>query len=314
VSAPAAPAPLATRTLDRCLCCGGERLLPLAMAYEFRGRFPAAACARCGMRFLRVQPARESLGELYSASYFESDFRCGRSDASYGDEAAFRAENAGLLDAFDRYVPPRVGRRLLEIGCAAGWLLKHARERGWTVRGVELSPEAVAHARGLGLDVFRGELVEAALPDGSADLVYLGDVLEHVPDCRELLVEIARVLAPGGILYLRGPITTNSLARSLALSVAGVLGRTIVLREPPYHLWEFTPGSLAWLLRDVGFELVESRQGKIPPGKPHGRKSALERAAMFALDAVNLPLTRSFNVKGDRITLVARRPLAPPAA
>ena len=40
-----------------------------------------------------------------------------------------------------------IGRRLLEIGCASGWLLKHAAERGWQATGVELSSAAVAHAR-----------------------------------------------------------------------------------------------------------------------------------------------------------------------
>jgi SAM-dependent methyltransferase len=302
------PAPLRTRTLERCLVCGGGALQPLAMAYEFRGTFPAVECRTCAMRFLRVQPAGESLAELYSAPYFERDFRCGRSASAYGDEAAFRAENAGLLDGFERLVPARAApRRLLEVGCAGGWLLKHARERGWQAQGVELSAEAVAHARALGLEVFHGELEAAHLPAASFDLVYMGDVLEHVPDCRTVLTEVARVLAPGGLLWLRGPTTTNSLARSLALAVCRAMGRTIVLREPPYHLWEFTPRSLAGLLARCGLEAVSVRQSKIPPGRAHGQKSLLERALLFAIDLVNWPLTQAFNVRGDRIALAARR-------
>jgi 2-polyprenyl-3-methyl-5-hydroxy-6-metoxy-1,4-benzoquinol methylase len=181
------------------------------MRYEFHGSFPAAECADCGMRFLRVQPTGESLARLYSAEYFRTDFRCGRSDATYFSEDAFRAENHDLLDAFESLGPRG---RLLEVGCAGGWLLKHANERGWRAQGVELSAEAVAHARSLGLEVFHGTLEDAALPDATFDLVYLGDVLEHVPDCRATLAGIARVLRPGGHAYLRGPITTNSLGRA----------------------------------------------------------------------------------------------------
>jgi 2-polyprenyl-3-methyl-5-hydroxy-6-metoxy-1,4-benzoquinol methylase len=298
------PAP-ATRTLERCLACGGARLRRLPLAYEFEGRYPAAECRDCGMRFLAVQPVGESLAALYSAEYFEADYRCGRAAAGYYDEAAFRAEDGPLLDAFEALGP---GRRLLEVGCAGGWLLKHARERGWQARGVELSASAVAHARSLGLEVHHGTLEEARLPAAAFDLVYMGDVLEHVPDCRATLAEVVRVLAPGGHLYLRGPITTNSLARGLALAAAGFCGRTLVLREPPYHLWEFRPGPLARLFAAVGLEVVSIRQGKIPPGRPHGRKSALEAAAMAAIDAVNLPLTRAFNVRGDRAVVVGRRP------
>ena len=304
----AAPAPLPTRRIERCLNCGEGDLRPLPFAYEFRGSFPAVRCPRCGLFFLAVQPTADGLAELYSAAYFESDFRCGRSDVAYADEAAFRVENEGLLAAFDAVVPPRAApRRLLEVGCAGGWLLKHARERGWDPKGVELSADAASRARALGLDVFHGDLAGAAYAAASFDLVYMGDVLEHVPDCRAVLVEIARVLVPGGRLFLRGPITTHSLARRLALAVCGATGRTIVLHEPPYHLWEFRPGSLERLLESTGFRLESLRQAKIPPGRTHGRKSWLERGAMLAIDLLNAPITAAFNAFGDRIQLVARR-------
>jgi SAM-dependent methyltransferase len=298
-------APLATRTLDRCLACGNRDLRPLAMRYEHRGTFPAVRCPRCDLRFLVVQPAGEALAELYGASYFERDFRCGRSADDYFREDAFRAENRGLLDDFARLHPPPGD--LLEVGCAGGWLLKHAAERGWRARGVELSAEAVAHSRRLGLEVFQGELAAAGFPDAAFDLVYMGDVLEHVPDCRAVMDEVARVLRPGGHLYLRGPITTHSLARRVALAGYGALGRRIVLREPPYHLWEFTPRSLTRLAAAAGLGVVALRQSKIPPGRAHGRKSAAQRAAMFVLDALNLPLTRALNVLGDRVVMIARR-------
>jgi len=301
-------APLPVRTLDRCLACGGGRLLPMAMAYEFRGRFPLVRCAACGLRFLGVQPTAPGLAELYSARYFETDFRCGRSEVAYADESAFRAENAALVDAFEALIPegPRP-RRLLEVGCAGGWLLKHARERGWEVRGVELSGDAVAKARALGLEVHAGDLDSARFAEASFDLVYMGDVLEHVPDAQATLREAARVLAPGGAFYLRGPITTNSLARRLALAAYAALGSTIVLREPPYHLWEFTPATLRAMLARAGLRLEILRQSKIAPGRVHGRKSLPQRAVMFAIDALNAPLTAALNVAGDRVVLAARR-------
>jgi SAM-dependent methyltransferase len=274
------------------------------MRYEFRGAsFPLVECRACGMRFLSVQPAPAAFAELYSATYFEQDFRCGRSDVSYFEEATFLTEDQALLDEFARY--GNTGR-LLEVGCAGGWLLKHARERGWQPRGVEISDAGVTHARGLGLDVFHGDLLSAGLPAATFDVVYMGDVLEHVPDCRAVLAEARRVLVPGGRLHLRGPITTNSLARSLALAIYGAAGRPIVLREPPYHLWEFRPAPLTQVLRATGFELVALRQSKIPPGRLHGRKGLLQSVVMTAIDTFNLPLTRLFNLRGDRVQLVAR--------
>jgi SAM-dependent methyltransferase len=307
-----APGPLPVRELAACVSCGGAALRPRPLAYEFRGRFPLVECRACGLRFLRVQPAGEGLVALYAAEYFERDFRCGRSEVAYADESTFRAENQGLLDEFARLGPDpqdaRAPGRLLELGSAGGWLLKHAAERGWRAQGVELSRDMVARARALGLEVFEGDLLAAGLPADAFDLVYMGDVLEHVPDCRAVLAETVRVLRPGGHLYLRGPATTNSLARRLALALYGALGRAIVLREPPYHLWEFTPGPLRRLFAAAGLEVVSARQSKIPPGRPHGEKSALQQLAMGAIDTVNVPLTRFLGVAGDRIVMVGRKP------
>jgi SAM-dependent methyltransferase len=296
--------PLAARTVDRCSGCGGRALAPLPLRYEFRGVFPLVECRTCGLRFLATQPTGQSLASLYSSEYFERDFRCGRSDVTYADEAAFRAENEGLLADFATLAPPG---RLLEVGAAGGWLLKHAAERGWRARGVELSAAAVARARALGLDVHEGDLASAHFPEAAFDFAYMGDVLEHVPDARALLEETARVLTPGGHLYLRGPTTTNSLARRLGLALYGAFGRTLVLREPPYHLWEFRPGPLRALFERCGFDVIRLRQSKIPPGRPHGDKSGLQRAVMAAVDLVNVPLTRTFQVAGDRIVIVGRK-------
>ena len=79
-----------------------------------------------------------------------------------------------------------------------------------------------------------------------------------------------------------------------------------MLREPPYHLWEFTPRSLRRLFEGVGLEVLRLDQSKIPPGPPHGAKTLLQRLGMTAIDVVNLPLTTVFGVRGDRVSLIAR--------
>lgn len=304
MSADVMPA-METRVLDRCLACGSTRSVRLAMTYHFMGaRFPSAECRSCGMRYLSVQPTGGTLERMYSAEYFETDFRCGRSDAVAGDEAAFRSENDGLLDRFE---PFRREGRLLDIGCAEGLLVKRALERGWRAEGVELSGAAVSRGRAMGLKIHHGTLESAGIATASQDVAYMGDVLEHVPDCRATAAEVARVLAPGGHLILRGPTTTHSVARGLALRVYGFARREIDLHEPPYHLWEFTPKSLTRLLHSVGLEVVLLEQAKIPPGRPHGTKSPLQQAVLYALDSLNLPWTRMTNALGDRVFLAARK-------
>src|SRR5436190_2056683 len=92
--------------------------------------------------------------------------------------------------------------------------------------------------------------------------------------------------------------SSSRATRYPARAACGAVGRTLVQREPPYHLWEFRPGSLRRLFGACGLEVVRSRQSKIPPGRVHGRKTAVQRAAMTLIDAVNLPLTALFDVCG----------------
>jgi hypothetical protein len=72
-----APAPaLETRTLDRCLACGGTELTRRALRYEYRETsFPLLQCDTCGMR---LGGCRRRLARApHAEPYFESDFRCG---------------------------------------------------------------------------------------------------------------------------------------------------------------------------------------------------------------------------------------------
>ena len=102
------------------------------------------------------------------------------------------------------------GRRVLDAACGEGYgsalLAAHARE----VVGVEISDEALAHARGRyaapNLRFERGDATAlAAFPDASFDLIVSFETLEHVQEQEALVAGFARLLAPGGLLLLSSP-------------------------------------------------------------------------------------------------------------
>jgi 2-polyprenyl-3-methyl-5-hydroxy-6-metoxy-1,4-benzoquinol methylase len=67
---------------------------------------------------------------------------------------------------------------------------------GWTVAGAEPDPQAVAHARSRGLEVFSGMILDVA-SSARCDVITLSHVLEHVTDRVELLSECRNRLRPG---------------------------------------------------------------------------------------------------------------------
>ncbi len=319
---PVTDTPLATIALANCPGCGRSEghgtdaragYRPLPFAYRFAGAtFPGGACPRCGLRGLTVQPAAHEFGRLYAREYFSSgDVRCGHVGDYFLERTALLGDAMALLaDALDRAVARATGGRpgrLLELGCATGVLLEAAQRRGWTVQGVEYSADAATEAKRYGVPVFVGALADAHLDAASFDVAFLGDVLEHVPDPAAVLREVARVLAPGGALVLRGPMATNSLARRVGLAAQQALGRTWQLDEPPYHLWEFTPGPLRALISTSGLTVESFIQSKTPPSRTR-RRDPVTGTVLSALDTLNVAWTQSTNALGDRCMVVARKP------
>jgi 2-polyprenyl-6-hydroxyphenyl methylase / 3-demethylubiquinone-9 3-methyltransferase len=94
----------------------------------------------------------------------------------------------------------------------------------------------------------------------SADLVLLADVLEHVPDPAPAVAEAARILRPGGQLYVH-TINRTLWARLIAVDFAENVG--LVPRGTHDPAWFVRPDELEAIARDHGLWPVRS-QGERP--------------------------------------------------
>jgi 2-polyprenyl-3-methyl-5-hydroxy-6-metoxy-1,4-benzoquinol methylase len=140
--------------------------------------------------------------------------------------------------------------RILEIGCGEGILLAELARAGFNVLGVEASETASAAARAAGLNVLTGYFPHSAAR-GPFDCIVISQVLEHLENPREILGEIAKLLAPDGRLLL---VQTHWL---------GLMPQRYKEKwyawVPDQHYWHFTPRGLEILAAPFGFttETVE---------------------------------------------------------
>lgn len=126
-----------------------------------------------------------------------------RLETSYWWHVGRRAVIRSLMRAFVK-LPDQP--RILDVGCGTGRNVALLGDFGRAF-GADPSPEALAIGRGLGLAdrLVGAEAERIPFRDGTFDLVAALDVLEHLEDDRAGLLEIRRVLRPGGYLLAAVP-------------------------------------------------------------------------------------------------------------
>jgi len=228
----------------RCLVCDTE-----ATNRFLAGGVELCRCASCGLAWRSEFPGSTELAALYGGDYLERwgiDAPEGLAEVRAMKEATYRA-------FFDEIATHRAGGKLLDLGCALGFLLGVARDRGYAAWGLDLNESAVNEARReFGERVHAGPLDAEAFPGECFDVVTLIDVLEHVADPGALLSAVTARLSPGGVAVAVLPDTSSAVCR--------LLGR----RWPHYnaeHLFYWSAANLRRFLEREGWRVLALRRG-----------------------------------------------------
>jgi 2-polyprenyl-6-hydroxyphenyl methylase / 3-demethylubiquinone-9 3-methyltransferase len=163
------------------------------------------------------------------------------------------------LQAFDPIVGSWRGRRVLDLGCAGGFMAEAMAARGASVTGIDPAGRAVAAAReqsrvsGSSIDYLVGVGEQLPFKNAPFDTIVSVDVLEHVQDLAAVIAEVGRVLQPGG-LFLFDTINRNPLATFAVVTIAERVLRLLPAgtHQPAGFI---RPDELATLLRRQGFTM-----------------------------------------------------------
>jgi SAM-dependent methyltransferase/glycosyltransferase involved in cell wall biosynthesis len=245
-----------------CPACGSSSRSPMRRYCEVG----LVRCRACGLVYTSRRPSDHELFDWY-ATYPVEDQISPITVARLGE----------LVRSFEPY--RRLGT-LLDVGAGSGHLLDAAAYAGWSTHAVEYGPRQRERLTALGHDLHAPLLERRDLNDGSFDVVVLQEVIEHMRDPVHELREVARVLRPGGLLYVTCP-NFASLSRRL-------LGPRWRVVEYPEHLNYFTASSLRSLaarhgLREVmvattGLSTRDIRAAVAPqPCASDGRRSVDEK-------------------------------------
>jgi O-antigen biosynthesis protein len=146
------------------------------------------------------------------------------------------------------------GARALDIGSGTGYGAAELSRTAESVTGIDISPEATAWARenfpASNLEFITASASSIPCPDASFDLITAFEVIEHIPDWRNLLAEVHRLLRPAGIAIISTP---NKAYYTESRGADG---------ENPFHVHEFEADEFRMELRSVFPHVIALQQNR----------------------------------------------------
>lgn len=211
-----------------------------------------------------------------------------------------------LYEAALARLPIGPGHRLLDVACGAGLFCQIAARTGASVEGIDASEPLVeiARRRTPGGRFFVGEMEDLPFEDGSFDIVTGFNAFQYAGDPRRALAEAARVVPPGGSVFIA---SWGNPEDCEALAYVNAVGSLLPPSDPgsPGPLSLNDPDSLRAAARQAGLETKEIEEVDMPFIYPD-----LETALRGVLSAG--PAARAINFSGeDRVNAAVVEALAP---
>lgn len=195
-------------------------------------------CTVCGTVTVSPFPTVEELIAFYQSYKGSTDYTAKK------DKKIARAKKR-----VQRLTGLAPGKDFLDVGCNYGFTVEAARQLGLAAKGIDIDDTAVKASRSMfGDDFYETVAVQDYAVQGrKADIVYTSEVIEHVPDPDAFVAAIAKILNPGGVLYLTTPDGGHFSLPSDFTRWDAVM--------PPEHITYFTRKGLKHLLEKHGLQV-----------------------------------------------------------
>jgi 2-polyprenyl-3-methyl-5-hydroxy-6-metoxy-1,4-benzoquinol methylase len=250
-------ATMESRVTVDCRVCGSSYFAEYLQGRGYR----IVECLDCGLRYVNPQPTNRELREFYAGFDLESTWR------GDGEENFDRA----MRDFVLRF---RNSGSVLDVGSSRGNFLIAMRGAGFSVYGVEPSPKNSEFARSANeIDCYTGSIEEflATPTRRNFDVVTILNVIEHVPDPKQVLMDLRELMVKDGLLILGVP---DSRFHALVGKIRQKLGfadpfwmntrkHPLVGFDPPAHLCSFEPKTISQLTEKCGFQVLAIRNAPI---------------------------------------------------
>ena len=228
-----------------CEICGSKKQRFLYKIKKMGQPFKVVRC-KCGLVFVNPQPDKDFFDVFYNEEYHTGD-RCYRPM----DMKEFKRNKEPFQRNVKMFLSKTKKKKkgsYLDVGCATGHFVQVFKDKGWDATGIDVSEYSTRFAREeRGLNVLTGDVAKANLPKNHYDLITLLNVVEHLPNPREVLKELGRVLKKNGVLVITTPNAGSAVAKIRKDKWWGY--------DDEGHIHFFSLRTLDQLLDELGMEI-----------------------------------------------------------
>lgn len=200
-------------------------------------------CANCSLRFTQNIPGIEDIGRYYRSENYISHTETSKGLVNW----LYLRVRKYTLSSKRKFIEDEGGVKkgsLLDIGAGTGAFVHHMKTNSWNVEGVEPDGGAIERASREYQLSLKPSSALFTFNNQSFDAVTMWHVLEHVHDLHGYIMQIKKIIKPGGTIFIAVPNYTSYDAEYYRSSWAAY--------DVPRHLYHFSPASMHELMKKHG--------------------------------------------------------------
>ena len=247
--------------VNQCPICVGTNIIPYSMKYQ--SGFPHISrtkCIDCGIVFANPMATFDELLVFYSHYYDKGNFGM----LEYKQRVSKKINGIRLMDINDLQIQKsqvlqyKKKGSFLDVGFGLGEELAIFHQLGFNVYGTEFDQDCLNFLNKIIPDahLFFGDLISAHYPDASFDVINVFHVIEHLINPIDYIIELKRIMKPGGIMIIGTPDISSWAYRLFRLFNFALLSIPKIV-DGLEHTVVFNKKTLRKLFKHYGFGILE---------------------------------------------------------
>ena len=260
-------------------------------------RFEYYQCNNCKLVFIDPIPSSDDYANMYAPTYHDTYY--------------FKESEIDYSFFYELLEKNTTGKNILDYGCGDGSFLHYFSQRGYDCTGIDYDMNLVERLRERfpGIKFYDITKFHLQKEDLKFDIIYMGDVLEHLDNPSQFLNSLLLNLNDGGLILVQGPLEGNF---TLALSYRKLISsfkKNRVASHTPYHISFSNAKNQKRIFEESGFVTLYYKISEAP--WPYPSKFTLKPmpAINWVVAKTSILISKFFPGKwGNRFVYLGKKP------